>query len=492
MSERTVSEPTLDPADWSALRAVFHQAVDDGIAHLQGALDAPVWVPPPEEAKALLHEPMPQGATPVAEVYEQFKTQVLPYGVGNVRPAFYGWVHGAGNAEGVLGDLMAAFMNCNVGGRAHMANELERTVVDWCKELTGLPPEASGLLTSGTSMATVIAMTVARTRHADGDVGREGVAVACKGMVGYTSSEAHSCLSKAFDMIGLGRNALRLVPVNADREMDCDALEAMIAADRAAGLKPFMVAATVGTVNTGATDDIARVAGIAKSEGLWFHVDAAFGIGALFSPAHRERAGAMREADSIGFDFHKWFQVPYDAGIALIRDGRAHYATFSGRKEYLASSERGLAAGEPWFCDYGPELSRTFRALKVWFTLKSHGFEGIAAIVNKNIAQAAHLAEKVEAQPKLEILSPTRLNIVCFRHLGAPGMDDKALNALNKDIVADLQEAGIAAPSTTTLNGRTAIRVCLVNHRTRTSDLDTLLAAVLDIGQRRTSTASAA
>ncbi|WP_245263387.1 pyridoxal phosphate-dependent decarboxylase family protein [Azorhizobium doebereinerae] len=484
-----MSEPTLDPADWSALGAIFHAAVDDGLAHLQDALDAPVWLAPPEAAKAALHEPLPQAPTPVAEVYESFKANVLPYGVGNVRPGFFGWVHGAGTAEGVLGDLMAAFMNCNVGGRAHMANELEHVVVGWCKEITGLPASASGLLTSGTSMATIIALAAARTAHADGDIGRDGMAVAGRGMVAYGSTEAHSCLAKAFDLLGFGRAALRPVPVNAAREMDCDALEAMIAADRAAGLKPFCVAATVGTVNTGAIDDLARIADICEREGLWFHVDAAFGIGALFSEAHRAKAVPMARAASIAFDFHKWFQVPYDAGIVLVRDAKAHYATFAGRKEYLATSERGLAAGEPWFCDYGPELSRTFRALKVWFTLKSHGLDGIAAIVNKNIAQAAYLAGRVAAEaPRLELLAPTSLNIVCFRYIG-PG-DAAAVNRLNKDIVADLQEAGIAAPSTTTLNGLTAIRVCLVNHRTRRQDLDAFLAGVLELGARRVAAAA--
>ncbi|TDU00589.1 glutamate/tyrosine decarboxylase-like PLP-dependent enzyme [Azorhizobium sp. AG788] len=483
-------EPTLDPADWSALRAVFHQAVDDGLAHLQGALDTPVWVAPPDGSKSALHEPLPRTAMPAAEVYETFRTHVLPYGVGNVRPAFYGWVHGAGNAEGVLGELMAAFMNCNVGGRAHMANELERVVVDWCKDFTGLPAEASGLLTSGTSMATVLAIATARHVHADGDIGREGVAVAGRGLVGYASTEAHSCIAKAFDLLGLGRNALRAVPVNAAREMDIAALDAMIAADRAAGLKPFVVAATVGTVNTGAIDDIAGIGALAHREGMWFHVDAAFGIGALFSDAHKAKAAPMAQAESIAFDFHKWFQVPYDAGIVLIRDAKAHYETFAGRKEYLASSERGLAAGEPWYCDYGPELSRTFRALKVWFTLKSHGVDGISAIIAKNIAQARYLEDKVAAEPRLELLSPASLNIVCFRYV-AP-CDTAALNQLNKDIVADLQEAGIAAPSTTTLNGRTAIRVCLVNHRTRRQDLDALLAGVLELGARRTAASAAA
>ncbi len=483
-------EPTLDPADWSALRAAFHTAVDDGLAHLQGALDAPVWVPPPADAQAALREPLPHAPMPVADVYAAFKANVLPYGVGNVHPGFFGWVHGAGNAEGVLGELMAAFMNANVGGRWHIASDLEHQVVDWCKEMVGFPAAASGLLTSGTSMATIIAMTVARNTHAQGDVAREGVAKAAVGMVGYASTEAHSCFAKAFDLLGLGRDAVRAVPVNAAREIDCDALEAMIAADRAAGLRPFCAVATIGTVNTGAIDDVARVADICAREGLWFHVDAAFGIGALLSPAHRPRVEAIARADSTAFDFHKWFQVPYDAGIALIRDAKAHYAAFSARKEYLATAERGLAAGEPWFCDYGPELSRTFRALKVWFTFKSHGLDGLGAIITKNIAQAGVLAELVQANaPRLELLAPANLNIVCFRYVG-PG-DLAATNALNKEIVADLQELGISAPSTTTLSGVTAIRACLVNHRTRRRDLEALVAGVLELGAKRTAASAA-
>ncbi len=484
-------EPTLDPADWSALRTAFHTAVDDGLAHLEGALDAPVWVPPPASAKAALREPLPQAGQPVAQVYAAFKAHMLPYGVGNVHPGFFGWVHGAGNAEGVLGELMAAFMNANVGGRAHIANDVEHQVVDWCKELVGFPASASGILTSGTSMATVIAMTVARNTHARGDVAREGVAKAAAGLVGYASSEAHSCFAKAFDLLGLGRDAVRAVPVTAAREMDCEALEAMIAADRAAGLVPFCVVATAGTVNTGAFDDIARIGDICARAGLWFHVDAAFGIGALFSPAHRHRAEAMARADSIAFDFHKWFQVPYDAGIALIRDAKAHYAAFAARKEYLATSERGLAAGEPWFCDYGPELSRTFRALKVWFTFKSHGLDGLGAIITKNIDQAGLLGDLVAAQaPRLELLAPVSLNIVCFRYVPAPG-SGADINRLNKEIVADLQELGISAPSTTTLSGATAIRACLVNHRTRRHDLEALVAGVLELGAKRTAGAAA-
>ncbi len=232
--------------------------------------------------------------------------------------------------------MLAAFMNCNVGGREHIAVHLERQVIDWCKTLMGFPETASGILTSGTSLGTLIAMTVARDARADGDVARDGVAAAAQGLVAYASSEAHSCFAKAFDLLGLGRAAVRTVPVDADRRIDCDALERMIAADRAAGLKPFCAVATAGTVNTGAIDDIARVGEICRREDLWFHVDAAFGAFAGLVEEHRAEVAAMSGADSMAFDFHKWLQVPYDAGCVLVRDAGAHRAAFAARKEYLA------------------------------------------------------------------------------------------------------------------------------------------------------------
>ncbi len=318
------------------------------LAHLQGALDTPVWVAPPGGSKERAPRALPRTATPAAEVYETFRTHVLPYGVGNVRPAFFGWVHGAGNAEGVLGELMAAFMKLQRGRpRPHGEQNWSAWSSTGARTSPGLPAEASGLLTSGTSMATVLAIATARHVHADGDIGREGVAVAGRGLVGYASTEAHSCIAKAFDLLGLGRNAPARRAGECSAEMDIAALEAMIAADRAAGLKPFVVAATVGTVNTGAIDDIAGIGALAHREGMWFHVDAAFGIGAQFSEAHKAKAAPMARADSIAFDFHKWFQVPYDAGIVLIRDAKAHYETFAGRKEYLASSDAAWLQASP-------------------------------------------------------------------------------------------------------------------------------------------------
>jgi glutamate/tyrosine decarboxylase-like PLP-dependent enzyme len=266
--------------------------------------------------------------------------------------------------------------------------------------------------------------------------------------------------------------------------MDVRALERMVATDCAAGLRPFCVVGTAGTVNTGAVDDLATIARVCRERDLWMHVDGAFGALAVLVPELAPRLAGIERAHSLAFDFHKWLHVPYDAGCVLIRDERVHRATFSARHDYLAGAERGLAGGEPWFCEYGPELSRGFRALKVWFTLLTHGLDRLGAAIAENCAQARYLGERAAATPELELLAPVSLNVVCFRfrdgHLAPPELD-----RLNAAIVADLHEGGIAAPSTTRVGGALAIRACLCNHRTERSDLDALVDGVLALGRTR-------
>ena len=325
-------------------------------------------------------------------------------------------------------------------------------VVEWCKAIFAFPAASSGLLTSGTSMGTMIALDVARNVMADADVQRHGMAAAPRPLTAYASSEAHAAIAKAFDLLGLGTDALRLVPVDEDFRIDVAALAAMIAADRAQGAKPALVVASAGTVNTGAIDDLDAIAALCAAQGLWLHVDAAFGGLAVLAPEFRARLGAMAQADSIAFDFHKWLQVPYDAGCVLVKDAHAHRRSFSARREYLAEG-RALAGGDPWYCEFGPELSRGFRALKVWFTIKAHGADRLGAVIARNCHQARHLGALVEASHELELLAPVGLNIVCFGFRG-PGLDPAARDALNTDIVADLQTSGIAAPSTTRIAGR--------------------------------------
>jgi aromatic-L-amino-acid/L-tryptophan decarboxylase len=272
--------------------------------------------------------------------------------------------------------------------------------------------------------------------------------------------------------------------VDDDCRIDPTALRERIAQDRAAGARPFCVIGTAGTVNTGAIDHLAKLADICAQENLWLHVDGAFGALIALSDTLKPRLAGIERADSLAFDFHKWLHVPYGAGCVLVRRGDLHRATFAMTPDYLQRNARGLAGGDPWFCDYGPELSRSFRALKVWFTLKEHGVRRLAGAIERNCAQAQYLGERIRREARLELLAPVALNIVCFRFRG-PGLEDAELDRLNAEIVADLQESGVAAPSTTTLGGRTVIRVCLTNHRTRQSDLDILLDATIAFGERR-------
>jgi aromatic-L-amino-acid/L-tryptophan decarboxylase len=290
-------------------------------------------------------------------------------------------------------------------------------------------------------------------------------------------------VAKAFELLGLGRASLRLVPT-AEHTMDMAALAARVAADRAAGLQQFAVVGSAGTVNTGAVDPLDAIADFCVEQRLWFHADAAFGGLAVLVPDLAPRLAGIERADSLAFDFHKWLHVPYDAGCVLVRDERLHRAAFALRPDYLAAAERGLAGGNPWFTDYGVDLSRGFRALKVWFTLQTFGLDRLGEAIARNCRQARELARRVAIAPELELLAPVTLNIACFRFRDAP---EAELDRINAAIVVELQERGIAVPSTTQIGGHLAIRVCLCNHRTEDRDLAALLEGVLDLGraQRR-------
>ncbi len=477
-------EQTLDPEDWDGFRAEAHRALDDAIDFLRDARERPVWRPVPASVRAALATPPPQHAQPFAEVYRDFAQLILPYSTGNTHPRFFGWVHGTGMAGGLVAEMMAAALNNNCGGRDHGAIYVERAVIDWCKELFGFPRSASGLLVSGTSLANLIALAVARNGRDPAAFRAQGVRGHDRPLVAYASAEVHECVAKAMELLGLGSDNLRKIAVDDLFRIDLAALRAGIAADRDCGNEPFCVVGTAGTVNTGAIDDLAGLADICAGERLWFHVDGAFGALAILSDAQRQRLAGIERADSLAFDFHKWLHVPYDAGCVLIRDSERHRGAFSTRPGYLERLPRGLAGGEFWPCEFGPELSRGFRALKIWFALKQHGTAKFGRLIAQNCAQARYLAERVAGERELELMAPADLNIVCFRFRGSD-LDGPALDRLNEEIVEDVHEAGTAAPSTTRLKGRLAIRVNLTNHRTRRQDLDLLLDAVLDTGRRR-------
>jgi glutamate/tyrosine decarboxylase-like PLP-dependent enzyme len=480
-------ERSLDPENWEEARRSFHAAIDDCIDWLRDIREKPVWTETPPAVRTALTQPAPAEPVPLDKLVATFRRDLLPYATGNLHPRFFGWVHGAGNLAGALGEALAGFMNANVAGRDHVAVHIERQVIEWCKSIFDFPATASGLVTTGTSMATIIALAVARNEKAGADMKRAGVRAAPRRIAAYASREAHSAVVKACELLGLGSDALRLVPVDAEFRISTHHLANMIAADRAAGWAPAIVVGSAGTVNSGAIDDLAALAALCKDEGLWLHVDAAFGGLAILAPEFRAALAPIREAHSIAFDFHKWLQVPYDAGCVLVRDEAAHRRAFSTRHDYLAPEGRALAGGDPWFCEYGPEMSRGFRALKVWFTIKAHGLDRLGAVIARNCRDAQHLGRAVARSPHLALLAPVSLNIVCFRFV-AEGLDEPDLDRLNDDIVVALQRSGAAAPSTTRIGGRLAIRACLTNHRTTVSDLDLLVREVERLGREKIGT----
>lgn len=476
-----IEEKSLDPENWDDFAANAHQMLDLALAHMKSCRDRPVWKPVPEKVKEELQEPLPMDAQGARKTSDDITNLVLPYGTGNTHPKFFGWVHGSGTPSGIIAEMMAAALNANLGGRDHAAIYVERQVIQWCREMFEFPDSSSGLVVSGTSMASLIALKTARDKALGVAVRNTGIGASGARLTAYASEQAHACISKTFDILGLGQNALRSIPVDASYKMDVDALRSAIKQDIADGNQPFCIIGTAGSVNTGSIDDLESLSEIAKEHGLWLHVDGAFGALGWLCDELRPKLKGLNQAHSIAFDFHKWMHVNYDAGFVLVRDGKAHQQSFSSRPDYLAAEERGLAGGNPWFCEYGLELSRGFRALKVWWQFKEQGLTRIAEKISDNCQQAKYLTSLIERNSKFELMAPVALNIVCFRFIAA-GFEASELDKLNKEIVIRLQEQGLAAPSTTLLQGKLAIRVNITNHRTRMQDCDELISECNDLG----------
>ena len=467
-------DATLDPKDWGDLRAQGHRMLDDMFDNLATVAERPLWQAPTPDQRARYRAELPRGPGRLEDAHAQFMADVAPYGSGNRHPGFMGWVQGGGTGVGMLAEMLAGGLDANLGGRDHMPIEVERQVALWMAELFGFGPAASGIFLTGTSLANLCAVLVARDRALGADVRHTGVRDVR--VVAYASKGVHSCIVRAMDMTGLGWDRLRLIETDADHAISLPALEAAIAADRAQDLKPFLIVGTAGSVDVGAIDDLDGLADIAAREGAAFHVDGALGALGVLAPGVAPRLRGIERADSLALDFHKLAQVPYDAGFLLVRDAAAHKRTFTySEAAYLRHAERGLAGGEWWPCDFGPDLSRGFRALKVWFSLKTYGLDALGAVIGRACDLAAELAARIEASPELELMAPVGLNIVCFGYVGGD----------NAAIAADLQEAGRVAPSTTTLNGKTAIRAAIVNHRTGLADIEALVEGVLSLGRAR-------
>jgi glutamate/tyrosine decarboxylase-like PLP-dependent enzyme len=472
---------TMDPDNWDEIRQLGHRMVDDMMTYLEDARKTSHWKSIPAEAKSFFKQPIPTQPVPLEEVYHDFQEFILPYPFGNTHPRFWGWIAGTGTPIGMLAEMLAAGMNTNNVGFEQIAFRVEQQVIEWFKEMFGLPASTSGLLLTGSSMANLIGLAVARNAKATTDLRRFGLQAESAPLIFYASSETHSSVFKAIEFLGLGSASLRIIPVTRQYRIDVEVLKQSLLEDRSAGRTPVVIIGNAGTVNTGAIDPLDQLADLCRDEGLWLHVDGAFGALAAVPPEFQHLVRGLERADSIAFSLHKWMHMPYGLGCVLIRDKDIHLNTFALTHDYTSRLGGGVAAVHAEASDYGIELSRGFSALKAWMSLRAYGMDKYGQMIAKNIHQARYLAKLIEADGNLELLAPVELNIVCFRY--NPGeITDEQLNRINEGILIQLQERGIAVPSHTILGDNLAIRVAITNHRTAHADLEAVVEGVLRIG----------
>jgi aromatic-L-amino-acid/L-tryptophan decarboxylase len=462
-------------------RRLGYRAVDLLADYLTAVSSQPCRSPVPADVRhALMHQSLPAGPSEPDTLLEYIASTILPYPMGNGSPRFFGWINSPPAPMGVLADFLAAGLNPSVAGGDHAATYIEHAVLGWMREIVGVPSWSGGILTSGGSVANLIGLAVMRHVRTGGAVRADGMHTASPRLVVYTSTEGHSCIQKAIELLGIGRANLRRVSVTPEWRMDVRALVRQIAEDRAAGLLPACVAATAGTVNTGAIDPLAEIADVCQAENLWLHVDAAYGGPAALLPEVSATYRGIERADSLAVDPHKWMYVPVECGCALVRDRLAMREAFSLVPEYLRDD-----AALPWFSEFGIQQTRGFRALKLWLVLKSIGVDGFRQSIARDIRLARSLQQRLHDSPDFAIVAAGPLSVTCFRY-SPPTLEgnETALDRLNRRLLELVQGGGEVFLTGTELGGRFVLRACTVNFRTAEQDLDVLVRVVRAAGER--------
>ncbi len=477
-----MKELSLDPADWEKTRKLGYSIVDDVINYLSGIREQKIWNPIPEKVKQKYNTRLPLYGSDIHDVYNEFLEAVYPYPNGNAHPKFWGWVEGSGDIYGAFADFMAKGMNIFGGFGEHSAIYIEKQIIDWLKLIVGYPAESSGILVTGSTLANIVGINVARHAKSPFEDRKEGMNQNSQKLLVYCSTETHNSIQRAVEILGMGSNNIRKIDILENYTIDINKLKKTVKEDKKNGSIPVCIIGTIGTVNTGAIDPIDQLAEICAEENIWLHVDGAFGASLALLPEKKSKLRGLELADSIGFDFHKWLHVPYEAGCVLIKDSKIHEDTYFDEAAYLKKHEKGLSAG-PTFFYLGPEMSRSARALKIWFPFKVHGLNKYADLIRQNLKQAEYLSKRIAEFQQLEIISPVTMNIVCFRYK-KEGLNEEQLNELNRKIVMEIQERGIAIPSYTVINNKYVIRVAITNHRSRLSDFDDLIDNVINLGRQ--------
>ena len=450
----------LDPA---RMRELGYWVVDRVVEHIEHLESLPALRTGDElELRRLLDEGLPSTSHDIAEDLRTLADVVLANQQHGDHPRYFARVPGPSSYPAVLaewlGTGMQSIASSWVGGSG--PTTLELTVLDWLRDAIGLPSTAEGVLVSGGSMANFTAFVAARQQQGEGVV--------------YISDQTHSSIARGLRSMGLPPEHIRMVSSNSDFAMDIDALLGAIESDRRSGLRPTIVVGTAGSTNTGTVDDLQRLVGICKQEGLWLHVDGAYGGIVPISPRHRDAFAGLAEVDSFSMDPHKWFFQPYDVACVWVRTPGALEAAFAMYPEYLAD----LRGSHVDLHNRGPELSRRSRALKLWLTMRSYGLDTLGLAVDRGVALAEYAEGVIAADPTLEIVCPARYGIVNF---AAVGKDDRAHAAAAAEITA----SGFAAVSSTVLKGRTVLRLCIINPRTTTDDIDGTIQRLSESLQRQ-------
>ena len=435
---------------------------------------------------AALDVELPLESVPLERLIAECRT-IFDLSRHNGHPRFFGYVASPSTPIGAYAELIAGALNANItcwrSGPA--GTELERLVVRWLGSLIEYDRDAHGLLTSGGSMANMIALLVASRRKLGDEASRRGLWNQRSPLTIYASEEVHMSIPKAADVLGLGRDHVRVIACDDRGRMRVDSLREQIENDLRDGLRPCCIVASAGTVNTGVVDPLGEIAAVASDFDLWFHVDGAYGAPGILDERKKHLFRGLERADSVSLDPHKWLYVPVDAGCLLFRDPRPVKSAFNTEDaDYI--KVHGHIDDEAFaFWDYGVELSRRFRALKVWLTLSYYGARRIAEAVSGDVSLAAYLGELVSAADDFELLAPVELSICCFRYV-PPGMKttNAELDRLNERIMGRVQTGGSAYVSNATVNGRFALRACITNFRTTKFDIEETIKTIRDAARQ--------